>query len=256
MLVSKPRPPFRTQARRDHPASAFIRGILETAINSDLPGQVRAVVTQDIYSFDGRRILIPSGARLIGDYRSGITRGQERVFIVWTRLIRPDGASIQLGSFGTDSLGRSGMTGIVDSKFLERFGSAVLLSVIGGAAQFVATLGNPTQQQSQDIRIVDPVTGAITIIPGHAANALDQRLATAKQIGANTASQTLTQLANEALKDGLQVQPTIHIRQGERITVFVGRDLDFSGLFPDPVREEFERLKALHRARGKGREAQ
>ncbi len=52
---------------------AFIRGILETAINSDLPGQVRAVVTQDVYSFDGRRILIPSGSRLIGDYRSGIT---------------------------------------------------------------------------------------------------------------------------------------------------------------------------------------
>ncbi len=58
------------------------------------------------------------------------------------------------------------MTGIVDSKFLERFGSAVLLSVVGGAAQFVATLGNPLPQQSQDIRIVDPVTGAITIIPG------------------------------------------------------------------------------------------
>lgn len=100
----------------------FIRGVLETAINSDLPGQVRAVVAQDVYSFDGRRILIPSGSRLVGDYRAGITRGQERIFIVWTRLIRPDALSIQLGSFGTDSLGRTGMTGVVDRKYLERFG--------------------------------------------------------------------------------------------------------------------------------------
>jgi type IV secretion system protein VirB10 len=227
----------------------FIRGVLETAINSDLPGQVRAVVTQDVFSFDGRRVLIPSGSRLVGDYRSGVTRGQERVFIVWTRLIRPDGASVQLGSFGADALGRSGMTGVADQKYLERFGSAVLLTVIGGASQFIAQLGNPNANlQNQGIPIIDPVTGAITIVPG--GSTINGRLAIAQQVGAQTVSQTLTQLASEAFRDAQQIQPTIHVRQGERIIVFVGRDLDFSEIYPDPVKEEFERLRAQHLRRG------
>lgn len=125
----------------------------------------------------------------------------------------------------------------------------MLLTVIGGASQFIAQLGNPQAGDlNQDIRIVDPNTGTITIIPG-GGTGTPSRLALAQQIGAATVSQTLTQLAAEALKDAQQVQPTIHVRQGERITVFVGRDLDFSELYPDPVRQEFERLREQHRKR-------
>lgn len=72
------------------PEGTLIPGILETAINSDLPGQIRAITSQDVYSFDGRRVLIPTGTRLIGEYQSEITRGQERIFVIWTRLIRDD----------------------------------------------------------------------------------------------------------------------------------------------------------------------
>ena len=121
----------------------MIRGTLETAINSDLAGMAKAIVRDDVYSFDGRRILIPAGSSLIGDYKADIQQGQERVFVVWTRMIRGDGVSVQLGSFGTDRLGRSGMTGKVDRKYWERFGPPALLTMIGGAAQYVATLGNP-----------------------------------------------------------------------------------------------------------------
>jgi type IV secretion system protein VirB10 len=90
------------------PQGTMIRGTLETAINSDLAGMVKGIVREDVYSFDGRRILIPAGSSLIGDYKSGVQRGQERILIVWTRTIRGDGVSVQLGSYGTDRLGRSG----------------------------------------------------------------------------------------------------------------------------------------------------
>jgi len=219
----------------------FIRGILETAIQSDLPGMVRAITTENVWSFDGRRILIPSGSRLVGEYKSGIAQGQTRVFIVWTRLLRSDGVSVQLASIGTDSLGRAGSSGIVDNHYLERYGSAVLLSLVGGVSQFIAGLGQSNQShQGRTITVTDPVTGQTTTTTVQP----DGMLGNARQIGAQQVSQTLTNLANEALKNSLQIPPTIHINQGTPITVFVRRDLDFSLFYPDPIREALSEIKA------------
>ncbi|MFW8584645.1 TrbI/VirB10 family protein [Rhizobium beringeri] len=116
------------------PQGALIRGVLETAIQSDLPGMVRAVISTDVCSFDGRRILLPKGTMLTGEYKSGMARGQTRVLIVWTRALRSDGTSVALGSYGTDDLGRSGLTGFVDKHYLERFGAAAVLSMVGGVS--------------------------------------------------------------------------------------------------------------------------
>ena len=141
----------------------MIRADLLTAIQSDLPGNVSAITREDVWSFDGRRVLIPAGTTLIGDYRSGITRGQTRIFVVWTRLLRDDGVSVQLGSIGTDDLGRAGQAGFVDQHYVERFGASILLSVIGGASQFIATLGQQSQlnnQQNNTQSYTDPVTGS------------------------------------------------------------------------------------------------
>jgi type IV secretion system protein VirB10 len=201
---------------------------------------VRAVTAEDIWSFDGRRVLIPAGTRLIGEYRSGLARGQTRIFVVWTRLLRSDGVSVALGSIGTDDLGRAGLTGTVDNKYLERFGSAILLSVVGGAAQFIAGLGNANQQTSGPIQVVDPVTGQVTIVQPQP----NQLALNARQIGAQTTAQTLTQLAQEALRDQISIPPTVHVDQGARIMIFVRRDLDFSAVYPDPVKEEVRRLQA------------
>jgi type IV secretion system protein VirB10 len=110
----------------------LIPAVLETAIDTDLPGYVRAVVSRDIKAFDGSNVLIPRSSRLIGQYKSGLQAGQQRAYVIWTRLIRPDGASIALGSPATDYAGRSGLEGKVDGHFLKRFGSAMLLSVVGG----------------------------------------------------------------------------------------------------------------------------
>lgn len=110
----------------------MIPAVLETAINTDVPGYVRALVSQDVRSFDGTRVLIPRSSRLIGQYQSGLQAGQKRAYVIWTRLIRPDGVSVAIASPGSAFDGSGGIPGKVDSHFFSRFGSAMLLSVIGG----------------------------------------------------------------------------------------------------------------------------
>lgn len=125
-------------ARADvNPATTVAQGtmipaILETAIDTDVPGYVRAVVSQDVRSFDGSRVLVPRSSRLVGQYQSGLQAGQRRAYVIWTRLIRPDGVSVNLASPATGFDGTTGLAGQVDSHFFQRFGSAMLLSVIGG----------------------------------------------------------------------------------------------------------------------------
>lgn len=115
----------------------LIPAVLETAINSDLPGYVRAVVSQDVRSFNGQRILIPRSSRLIGEYKTGLAQGQKRAYLLWTRLVRPDGVSIALASPAVDFSGQAGVTGQVNTHFFQRFGSALLLSVLGGAGSLI-----------------------------------------------------------------------------------------------------------------------
>lgn len=118
----------------------LIPAILETAINTDVPGYVRAVVSQDVRSFDGKRVLIPRSSRLIGQYQAGVQQGQKRAYVIWTRLIRPDGVSVNIGSPATGFDGTTGLEGDVNSHFFQRFGSGLLLSVVGGLGA-VATGG-------------------------------------------------------------------------------------------------------------------
>jgi len=201
------------------PEGTLIPGILETAIVSDLPGQVRAIVSQDVYSFDGRRILVSTGTRLIGEYQSEITRGQTRIFVVWTRMLRNDGVSVRLNSIGADSLGRAGLTGRVDKKFRERFGSAVLLSIVGAGASYLTGYGSEAAAGDSD----------------DAQNA--------KELARETLAQTFSDMANQALGDSLRIPPTISVGQGARIFVFVRQDLDFSAMYEDPVTEALREIR-------------
>lgn len=174
------------------PQGAVIPAVMETAINSDLPGLARAMVTRDIKSFDGSTVLIPRGSRVIGQYKSGVAMGASRVFVVWTRVIRPDGVSIQIASPAADPLGRGGLEGRVDRHFFSRFGGSILMSVLNAG---VAAVGN-TRSTSQ-------------IYIGSASEAAN--------------------LAGTVMKSD-QVAPTIQTRQGAPVTIFVARDLDFSGV--------------------------
>jgi len=207
------------------PEGTLIPGILETAINSDLPGQIRAISSQDVYSFDGRRVLIPTGTRLIGEYQSEVTRGQKRIFVIWTRLIRDDGVSVRLNSIGTDSLGRSGLTGHVDNKFRERFGASIMLSIVGGAASYLTGYGSQEASNNSD----DAARG--------------------EEIARETIAQTFSDMANTVLSENLRIPPTISVSQGARIFVYVRQDLDFSAMYDDPITEAMREIQ--HERRGR-----
>lgn len=208
------------------PEGTLIPGILETAIVSDLPGQIRAVTSQDVYSFDGRRVLIPTGTRLIGEYQSSITRGQKRIFVVWTRLIRDDGIAVRLNSIGTDSLGRSGLTGLVDNKWRERFGSAIMLSIVGAGASYATGYGS-----------------------SGATNGVTSDGQRGEELARQTIAQTFSDMANTALQENLRIPPTISVSQGERIFIFVRQDLDFSEFYDDPVTEAMKEISRERRTR-------
>ncbi len=119
----------------------LIPAVLETAIDTDVPGYVRAIVSVDVRSFDGSRVLVPRSSRLIGQYKSGLQAGQKRAYVIWTRLIRPDGVSVNIGSPAIGFSGETGLAGKVNSHFFERFGSAMLLSVVGGLSAIGGNAG-------------------------------------------------------------------------------------------------------------------
>ncbi len=174
----------------------LIDGVLETALNSDQPGMVRALVNVDIYGDSGRVVLLPRGTRIVGRYDAGIVKGQIRVFIVWQRVMRPDGVDLAIESPGADALGRAGMAGEVDNHFWQMFGAATLLSVIGAET---ATAGvNPTQDQANSI-------------------------ASLRQ----GAAESFNRSAGSVLDRYIDIKPTITVNQGSLIKIFVSKDLIF-----------------------------
>lgn len=174
----------------------LISGVLQTAINSDLPGMVKANVSQDIFGNSGKKLLIPKGSTLVGQYSAGISMGQERVFVMWTRLIRPDGVSIMLGSPGTDQLGTAGMgADVLQTHFWERFGGATLVSIVGGVVATAGVSDSEGYNSASNYRMM--------------------------------MSDNFQQSANATLLSTLNRKPTIIIHQGDKINVFVNRDLSF-----------------------------
>lgn len=178
------------------PQGTVIPAILETAINSDLPGFVRAVVSRDVRGFDGSTVLIPRGSKLIGQYKSGVAAGQTRAFIVWSRVLTPQGVSIDIASPGADRLGRGGLDGETNTHFFRRFGASILLSVLNAGLNAASNNGNGGDN-----------TAIIIGSPQQASN-----------------------IASIALQREIDIPTTITVAQGAPIRVFVARDLDFSGV--------------------------
>lgn len=170
----------------------MIQAVMETALDSSLPGQTRAVVSEDVYSVDGARLLIPRGSRLIGRYRAGVDIAQRRVTIAWDRIILTAGQTVRISSFGGDELGRSGVTGFVDTRFAERFGSAALISLISAA----------------------PSAAASEVQDETAADALED-------VGDDLADAT-----DSVIGEYLSIGPVIYVDQGAHVTVMVDRDLE------------------------------
>jgi type IV secretion system protein VirB10 len=142
-----------------------------------------------VRGFDGSRVLIPRGSRLIGEYRSEAAPGQRRALVNWIRLIRPDGVTIAIGSPAADPLGRGGIKAKVNTHFFERFAGAILQSALDIGVNLASRAGDGT---------------TIIALPGTAQGAV--------------------QIVQPA-----QVTPTLKVRAGTSISVFAARDLDFSG---------------------------
>ena len=170
----------------------MIQAVLETAIDSQLAGPVRALVSEDVHAYDGSRVLIPRGSRLIGRYQSGVDIAQQRITIAWDRIILPDNQTVEISAFGGDELGRSGTTGFVDSRFGSRFGSAALISLIGGLP--AAAAGS-----TEDERTAEALEGT---------------------------AESLQDSAQSVIGEYLALSPVIYVDQGARVTVMVDRDLE------------------------------
>jgi len=170
------------------PQGYLIPAVLETGFDSTRPGFARAVVSRDVRGFDGKHVLIPRGSRLIGDYRSEVGPAQRRAIITWTRLIRPDGMTIALDSPAVDTLGSGGVPASVNTHFFQRLGDSLLQSTF--------EIGRALAGRA--------VTGPVVVLSGNATAAAGQIVPTTNYI------------------------PTLKVRPGKSISVFVAHDLDFS----------------------------
>lgn len=190
-LTAKPSTQRISASRLDNPAQTVPQGtlisaVLETALDSTGAGQARALVTRNVYGFDGSQLLIPRGSRLYGTYEAGVDQGQKRALIRWTRLLRPDGVTIALDSAASDPLGRAGVRGKVNSHFVERLGNALLSSTV--------SLGNVLLNRRAP-QVVVATSGTQAALPVAQSNT---------------------------------VRPTLQVKPGARVSVFVEHDLDFS----------------------------
>jgi type IV secretion system protein VirB10 len=171
-----------------------IPAVLETPIDSNHPGAVRAITSADTRGFDQARVLIPKGSRLFGEYKSDVQSGQARVLVTWTRLVRPDGVSVRLTSPGADRRGGAGFPGAVDNHLIAHLGSVVLQSALAAGVDLASRSGN----------------GSSVVINAPA------------QVGT----------VGPPLLPGGDARPTITVKEGAVISALVARDLDFSGALP------------------------
>lgn len=175
------------------PKGAFIDCTLETAINSSLPGMTTCITATDTFSADGSVVLLERGTKLVGETKGTVQAGTPRLFVLWNEARTPAGIVVPLESPGTDELGRAGFSGSVDWHWWQRFGAAILVSVIDGAVETIATRANSTSVQ------VNPAG----------------------------ASDVMT----EVLRGTLAIPPTIFKPQGDRVEILVARDVDFRSVY-------------------------
>lgn len=173
-------------------AGAIIPCTLQTAMDSTVPGYTTCIIPRDIYSDNGRVVLLEKGTRVFGEYQGGLQRGQNRLFAMWTRAVTPRGVAIDIGSPASDSLGRAGITGKVDRFFWQRFGAALLFSVLDTGGQ-IAT------------QSVAPQGSTVFTTPG--------------------------QTTSQVLQDTQQIRPIVRVNQGSELAITVAKDFDFSQVY-------------------------
>ena len=174
------------------PKGAFIDCTLETAIDSSLPGMTTCITAADTFGADGTTVLLERGTKLVGETRGEARQGLARVFVLWTEARTPTGVVVALASPGTDALGRAGLTGEVNRHFFERFGAAILLSIIDAGVQAAQPSGG----------------SAVVVSPTNS-----------------------SEVVSEVLKSTVNIPPTVTVAHGSRVQILVARDLDFRTVY-------------------------
>ncbi len=179
-----------------------IPAVMITGINSDLPGNIIAQVSQNVYdSTSGQNLLIPQGAKLFGEYDSRVIFGQNRVLVAWNRLIYPDGSAITLPAFqGSDMAGNAGFKDKVNNHYFRIFGSAILMSLVTGATTY-AVDGATSGSSEDEASLQSSMTTALAQQLGEATTAL--------------------------LEKNLSIKPTLEIRAGFQFNVVITKDIIF-----------------------------
>ncbi|PHR20266.1 MAG: type IV secretion system protein VirB10 [Sphingopyxis sp.] len=173
-------------------AGSFIPCVLQTAMDSSQPGYVSCIVPRNVYSDNGRVVLLEKGTKIFGEYQGGLNRGQYRLFVLWTRAVTPRGIAIDVGSPATDALGRGGVDGKVENFFWKRFGTALLFSLVEDAATVGAeAVGNN---------------------------------------GSNT-TRVPSDAASTILQQNGDIKPVLRKNQGEDVGITVAQDFDFSTVY-------------------------
>lgn len=184
-----------------------VPGILVSGINSELPGNIIAQVSQNVYdTATGRYLLIPQGAKLFGVYDSRVAYGQSRVLVAWNRIVFPDGSSVTLGSMpGTDIAGFAGFEDQVNNHYLRIFGSAALMSIITGGMSYAVDEVSNNDNNNNSTTVQDEMAAAL-----------------ANQMGQATLS---------LLQKNLSIAPTLEIRQGFQFNIIITKDVVFPNAY-------------------------
>ncbi len=173
-------------------AGTFIPCVLQTAMDSSQPGFVSCIIPRAVYSDNGRVVLMEKGTKVFGEYQGGLNRGQYRLFVLWNRAVTPQGIAIDVSSPATDALGRGGLDGRVNTFFWQRFGTALLFSLVEDAATIGAeAVGNAGQNTTR--------------VPSDAASTI--------------------------IRQNAEIRPVLRKNQGEDVGITVGQDFDFSSVY-------------------------
>jgi type IV secretion system protein VirB10 len=188
-------------------AGTVISGLLISGINSDLPGNVLAQVSENVWdTATGKHVLIPKGTKIIGVYDSEVSYGQRRVLFVWNRLILPNGTSLNIaGSPGVDQAGYSGISGKVNEHLGKMLGAALFASVFIAGAEMIY---DKDSQQNSDNK-------------------------SPSDVAAESTARSILEMGTRLMNKASDIQPTITVRPGKKVGIFVQQDV----VFPFPYFE-------------------
>ncbi len=196
------------------PKGTFIDCVLETKLDTTVPGMTSCVIPRDVYSANGRVLLIERGSKAIGEYKGAVENGLNRIFVLWTQIQTPKGVRVNIDSPATDALGGSGMAGEIDFHWWARFGNALLFTLIQDGFDFAMT------KQTEN-------NGGVNYY--------------------QNSEDGMNQIIQEAMRQSGNIPPTLTKNQGERVGIFVARDV---GLLQGLSAEAHKPIKTQTQARG------